>query len=137
MICHNFVYEGRILEALCRRMELKFAALRGEVRDKDGQYEKFVDPKKNCNVLIFHPQSAGEGLNMQMAHHTIFFSFAFLGVIMRQQVIGRTVRAGQKHPCTIHDLIMVDSIEEARYDRLNEDVTNSQILLDYIRGASA
>ena len=137
LICHNFIYEGRMLETLCRRMGLKFSALRGEVVDKEGQYEKFIRPEGNTNVLIFHPQSAGEGLNLQVANHLIFFSFAFLGTIMRQQVIGRIVRAGQTKTCTIHDLLVVDSVEEYRYENLQVDVALSTLLLDYIRGATA
>jgi len=134
LICHNFIYEGRMLETLCRRMGLKFSAMRGEVADKEGQYEKFIQPEGDTNVLIFHPQSAGEGLNLQVANHLIFFSFAFLGTIMRQQVIGRIVRAGQTKTCTIHDLLVVDSVEEYRYENLQVDVALSTLLLDYIRG---
>ena len=56
---------------------------------------------------------------------------------MRQQVIGRIVRAGQTKTYTIHDLLVVDSVEEYRYENLQVDVALSTLLLDYIRGAAA
>lgn len=133
LVCHCFVEEGRMIEKLCRKMNLKFSSLRGEIKNKTAHYNKFIDPN-GSSVLIFHPRSAGEGVNLQMANHLVFFSFGQLGAVMRQQVRGRIHRAGQKKSCVMFDLVAKNTVEEAIYGRLNEKVEVSRILLDYIRG---
>lgn len=134
LVCHCFVEEGRMIEELCRKMKLRYSSMRGEIKNKELNYKRFIDPK-GSSVLIFHPRSAGEGLNLQIANHIAFFSFGMLGIVMRQQAIGRIHRAGQKESCVVFDLVAKDTIEEAIYRRLNEKVAVSRILLDHIRGA--
>jgi len=133
LVCHVYQQEGRLIEQLCRKMHLPFSSLRGEVKDKDTQYARYKDPN-GTRVMIFHPKSAGEGLNLQFGHYLSFFSLGRVGIVMRQQIIGRILRTGQKNNCVVFDLVTRDTVEERLYDNLGTGIETSKILLDYIRG---
>lgn len=136
LVCHCFKEEGRIIEELLEKAKVKYVSLRGEIPDKQKErnYLAFKDDP-TVKALVFHPRSAGEGLNLQIADRTVFWSFGFLGSIMRKQVIGRTHRAGQMNPCVVFDLVTPGSAESAIYSGLGRKVEAAQALLDYIRGA--
>ena len=111
IIFHAFVAEGREIENLCKRNKWKYASLRSEIKDKNQEIELFQnDP--SVKVLIAHPQSGGEGLNLQMARIGIFYSLGFTGHLKRQQAEGRIYRAGQNKSCIFIDLVAKNSMDE-------------------------
>lgn len=130
LVCHTFQMEGRMIEVLCRRMNVPYAAMRGEVPDKAKQagYEGFISDGEP-NVLVFHPASAGEGLNLQCARHIVFFSHR-IGSVARRQAIGRIHRQGQPDSCVVFDLITKGTLEEGLVTRLEKKMEFSEAVLE-------
>lgn len=104
IVFHHFVAEGHMIEKKLKSKGIKFASMRGEIKDKPAEYKKFVEDP-TVRVLIAHPLTGGEGLNLQVANVIIFFSQIGGGAITRTQTEGRIVRAGQERPCVIIDLL--------------------------------
>jgi SNF2 family DNA or RNA helicase len=111
VIFHAFTEEGRIIEQVCEGQGWNFCSLRAEVTDKAKEIEKFQEDK-NYRIMIAHPSSGGEGLNLQVANIAIFYSLGFIGHLRRDQAEGRIYRSGQNKKCTIIDLIAEDSMDE-------------------------
>ena len=132
VIFHEYVEEGRMIEELMKRKKLKFASLRGEIKNKDKQYLKFKNDK-NVRVLIANPASGGEGLNLQEASVAIFYSNGYAGATVRQQAEGRIWRLGQTRPCLFIDLLMKDSIDEHKMGVLKDRADMAAGILKYIR----
>ena len=95
----------------------------------------------DVRVLIAHPLSGGEGLNLQQANVIVFFSQLYSGAITREQCIGRIVRAGQQEKCTIVDILVHDSslkdgkvtIDERIYRIAHERKNLATEILDFVR----
>lgn len=131
IIFHTFIEEGRMIEELCRKAKLGYASLRGEIKDKDTEYHKFKnDPE--TRVLVAHPASGGEGLNLFEAHVCIFFS-PLPSVITREQAEGRIYRKGQTQNCLYIDLLMHGSIEENMYYALKGRRNLAAEVMEWLR----
>jgi len=106
VVFHHYEAEGRLIEKRLKKEKIPYASLRGEIKNKEGQIKKFkTDP--NCKVLVAHPQSGGEGLNLQEASVCIFYSQIGGGGISRPQAEGRIRRQGQNSTCVVVDLVAV------------------------------
>lgn len=112
VIFHDFVVEGRLIEQALKKLKIGFASLRGEVKDKYGEYTRFrKDPK--VRVLVAHPQSGGASLEFVEATYCIFYSNVHGKVIDRQQCEKRVHRPGQTRRTFFYDLIGKHTIEES------------------------
>lgn len=117
IVFHSFVEEGRMIEERLKKSKIRFASLRGEISDKARSIETFsYDPK--IQVLVAHPRSGGEGLNFQMVSTAIFFSSSVAGAAIRNQAEGRIWRFGQENPCLFLDLLVRNSLDESRLDKM-------------------
>ena len=134
LVCHNYVHEGRMIEELCRKMDLRFSSFRGEISaaDKREGYDRFKNG--NVDVLIFNARSFSEGLNLQVAKHICFFSLSYLGTVRRMQSIGRIHRAGQTERCCVIDLLARGTIETEISRKLSDRIEIVKAIMDYIRG---
>lgn len=134
LIVHNYREEGRMIEELCRKMDLKVASFRSEISQKAKQegYEGFK--QGDIPIFLFHPRSAGEGLNLQVAKYICFFSLSYLGIVGRMQSIGRIVRAGQQERCTIIDLLCRNTIETEVARNLTSRIEMVKAIMGYIQG---
>ena len=131
IIFHAFVEEGRMIEKVCKKKLWKFASLRGEIKDKPENLRRFLHDK-DTRILIAHPLSGGEGLNLQIASIVIFYSNGFLGSRVRKQAEGRIYREGQTNPCLIIDLIAKNSLDENILKSQLNKRNVLQSVLDYI-----
>lgn len=136
IIYHHYVAEGRMIEQRLRKLKIPYAAMRGEIKDKDHNYKLFRDNEK-VRVLVMHPQSGGEGLNLQMANVAVFFSQIGGGSIPRPQAEGRLVRQGQNQACVIIDILAVhpngdETIDEKMFQVSLDDRQFSQNILDWL-----
>lgn len=130
VIFHSYQEEGRMIEELLP--DDSYASLRSEVTDKAVQIGRFrEDP--DCRFLIAHPRSGGEGLNFQIATTMIFYGNGCFGAPVRTQAEGRIWRLGQNAPCLYFDLVMRDSIDETRLERMAGRTAISQAILAFIR----
>jgi len=131
VIYHHFVEEGRMIEELCRRQNISYRSLRGEVKDKDRQAFEFIN-NPDVKVLVAHPASGGEGLNLQMANTVVFYSNDYSGGITRAQAEGRIFRKGQNQRCVFIDILAKGSVDETIYSAVCSSKNMAQAVLDWI-----
>lgn len=132
IIFHEYVEEGRMIAERLKRMKVPHAQLRGEIKNKDGEYERFKADKE-CRVLVAHPQSGGEGLNLQAASVIWFYSSTTSGAVTRPQCEGRIWRLGQEQKCVIGDVILAGSIDERKLSRCADRKAMAAEVLAYVR----
>lgn len=131
IVFHAFVGEGREIEDLCYKNNWGYSSLRSEIKNKEEQIEKFQnDP--DIKVCIAHPQSGGEGLNLQMARIGIFYSLGFTGHLKRQQAEGRIYRMGQNKNVVFIDLIAKDCLDEHILEVQKKKKDISDAIVNYL-----
>jgi len=137
IVYHNFVSTGRAIEERLRKAQIKFCSCRGEIKNKAKQIDDFQKDDR-YRVMVAHPKSGGEGLNLQMANVIIFFEQIYSGSILRPQCIGRIWRSGQKETCVVVDFLLEGakgevSIDEKIFDSAKTKKDLAQEILDWIR----
>lgn len=137
IVFHNYQEEGRMIEHALAKAKIKYASLRGEIKDKPAQIRRFKDDPA-VRILVAHPQSGGEGLNLQVANVVVFYSQISSGATTRLQCIGRVHRSGQTERCIVVDLITRDTtskltVDEKTYATAIERRDQAQAMLDFIR----
>lgn len=114
---------------VCKKLELEYAELHGEIKDREAQMHKFNnDPK--CRVLIGHPGSGGIGVNLVEASHMIYYSRSF-NLEFDVQSEARNFRSGsEKHKSiTRIDLVCPATIDELVLKALASKQALSQSVL--------
>lgn len=122
IIPHEFIRSGEQICARLRKKRIKHTWMWGGADDRRKVYDTFrTDP--SCRVLVMQWQVGGMALNLQMATVMIVYESP-VGAIMRDQLIRRFWRAGQKHRCILYDLIMVGGAEERILDsiKMGDDI---------------
>ena len=132
IIFHQYVEEGRMLHERLEKAGIDHAQLRGEVKDKDSQYWRFKHDAR-CRVLVAHPASGGEGLNLQVASVVWFYSSDYSGAVTRPQCVGRVWRAGQEKTCVVGDIILSGSIDEVKLDRISSRKQMAKAVLEWVK----
>ena len=131
IVYHSFVEEGRIIGEALRKRGILYCAIRGEVKDKQTEIETFKN-KKNVKVLLAHPKSGGEGLNLQCANVVIFYSTPYSALIV-EQCEGRVFRAGQKDSCLFIRIVAENTIDMRIQAVVKNRGNVSQAILEYVR----
>ena len=132
IIFHEYVEEGRMIAERLAKMKIGHAQLRGEIKDKDSEYKRFKSDEK-CRVLVAHPLSGGEGLNLQVASVIWFYSSTTSGAVTRPQCEGRIWRLGQTRRCVIGDVVLAGSIDERKLGRCADRKAMAAEVLAYVR----
>jgi len=131
IIYHCYVHEATMINSCCKDIGLTTFVVNGTVKDKTSQITGFKEHHGMC-VLIAHPRSCGEGMNLQEANYVIFYSNSYIGAILREQAEGRIHRAGQKLPCIYIDIVMKGTIDEVLYKALKNKASQIDSVLDYL-----
>jgi len=131
IIYHQFIHEYILISEMLKKQKINFSALNGKTKDKESEINKFKST--SCNVLLAHPKSGGEGLNLQCAQTIIFFSNGFIGNILREQAEGRIHRAGQTKSCLYIDIVAKDTIDEILFDSLKNKKQYTKTLLTFLK----
>lgn len=138
IVFHNFVPTAHMIEARLAKAKIKFRSVRGEIPDTAKHIRDFQQ-KDDIKVLVAHPKSGGEGLNLQMANVVIFFEQVYEGSTLRPQCIGRVWRKGQEQTCVIIDLLIdnpddgADSIDKKILEIANNKGRLANKVLDWLR----
>ncbi len=133
VVFHQFVPEGRLIENALRKEGYSFASLRGEIKGKDTEYERFLhDPK--VKILVANPQCGGEGVDelQDICSVMVFYSSPYLALI-RRQAEGRIERKGQNKHCLFIDLVLEGTMDEIVLQGLEEGKELLDNVLRYIR----
>ncbi len=131
VVWHEFVEEGRIIEAWAQRKGIQYASLRAEIKNKEEQERRFIEDP-NVQLMIAHPKCASESLDFSHCQVTFFYSTGG-SVIQRQQAEGRTRRKNQKRKQFFVDAVITGSADEITTQRMNNDKQMEQSMLEYIR----
>jgi len=132
IIYHQYIHEYKMISTLLKKMRIKHELINGSVKNKEERIDAFIK-NNDCKGLIAHPRSGGEGLNLQVANTSIFYSNGYIGNILREQAEGRTHRTGQKNVCVYIDIVMKDTIDYILYMSLKHNTSYVKGILDYIK----
>jgi len=122
-----------MLHEMLDKIKVPHAQLRGEVKNKAAEKKRFKTDE-NCRVLVAHPLSGGEGLNLQVASVIWFYTSTTSGAVTRPQCEGRVWRIGQDKKCVIGDAVLVGSIDEHRLSRCADRKAVAAEVLAYVQG---
>lgn len=131
IIYHYYILEGNLIEHELKKKRYKVSLLNGNVKNKEEEIDKFVSGENS--IMLAHPKSGGEGLNLQIANIEIFYSNAFIGTILRSQAEGRIYRTGQRKSCVFVDLVMRNTLDEVLFNALKQKTDYVQEILNYLR----
>jgi len=131
IVYHKFVEEGRMIEATLEKAGIEYRSLRGEIPDKEREVKDFKTDKK-VRVLVAHPQSGGEGQNLQAASVMVFYSMPW-GLIPYEQCKGRIYRHGQTEKCVFIFLVGRNTIDEEVLESLVKKQDLAKSVFSYIR----
>jgi len=132
IVFHSFVEEGRMIEEFLKKRKIKVSCLRGEVKNKDAEVEKFKNDA-STKVLVAHPASGGIGQNFQFSNVIVFYSYAMLSPTRLAQAIGRIHRTGQKTACSVYYLVARHSADEPALLSILQNAEQAQAILDWLR----
>jgi len=115
IIYHQYIHEGTMIEEFLTKQGITHQSINGSKnnKEKESALNTFMDT--DCQVLVAHPKSGGEGINLQCANTEIFMSNGMIGNILREQAEGRIHRTGQTKACLFIDIVMVGTIDEILY----------------------
>jgi len=109
-IFHRYVAEGRLIEKVLNEKGIKYASMRGEIKNTTKEYKKFLNNQR-VRVMVAHPQSGGIGLNFTVSSVCIFYSLDF-NIEYKLQSEDRLHRIGQKNNVTYYYLLASHTIDE-------------------------
>ena len=115
VIYNSYTFESKLIARHVRKSGRYFRFLNGSTPDKGMVVKQFQEID---DILIAHPRSGGESLNLQFCHQMIFFNSFAVGNRGRKQAEARIHRLGQKHACLYIDIIMNNSPDLIKYDSL-------------------
>ena len=130
IIYHLFIEESILIKRLLDKKKISYSLLNGGIKNKEEQINFFLNGKSQ--ILIAHPKSGGEGLNLQCATNMIFYSSSFMGTILREQAEGRIHRSGQKNTCLYFDIIMEDTVDRILFDSLKNRTDYIYNMMKYL-----
>ncbi len=109
LVVYNYVFERDAIRSALQ--ETPFNSKYAEIDDK-GAIDAWNSGE--LDYLIVHPDSAGEGLNLQSGGHTIIWYGLTEKVGSYHQLNARLHRPGQKNPVLVLHLIAHGTIEEKK-----------------------
>lgn len=98
---------------------------------EDGAIERWN--KKEINLLLAHPASAGHGLNLQTGGNIIVWFGLNWSLELYDQFNARLHRQGQTEPVMIHHILAKDTIDETVFEVLQKKSLNQKTLLNAIK----
>lgn len=109
IIFHIFQKSGELISAALKQDKRAHVRLYGKTRNKGEVVRRFMsDPK--CRILVC--SSAGAyGLNLQIANYAFFFESP-TDPRVRQQMVARIARSGQRRKVFVTDIVMKNSADE-------------------------
>lgn len=140
VIFHDFVLEGRMIEAALDKLKIRYASLRGEIKDKYEQYRRYRQDDM-VRVLVAHPKSGGSSLEFVVGNYCVFYSNTY-AVIDRKQCEKRVHRPGQVRRVFFYDLLGSGTIEESIFKGLQEQrdtfsrIVDNESFIKVLRGES-
>ncbi len=130
MIVYGFVEELRAL----REQYQGLAYMGAGVSDKAAERHEADWNADRLPLLALHPASAGHGLNLQYGsgNQMLMLNMPWSAELY-DQTIRRMHRQGQKRRTFLHLLLMRDTLDEVKFDRVVGKMTDQEAFNKYIR----
>lgn len=99
-------------------------------RDADRNERDWNDGK--LPHLLLHPASAGHGLNLQRGGHQLIWYAMTWSAELYAQTCHRIDRPGQTETCFAHHILARDTVDEVKYDRVVNKLSEEDAFIKYI-----
>jgi len=83
--------------------------------------------------MFLHPASAGHGLNLQRGGHQFIWYAMTWSAELYDQTLKRIHRPGQTMPCFGHHILLKDTIDEVKYDRVINKMAEQEAFRNYLK----
>ena len=124
----RFIPEIDAIAKMLKRYGIKYAMIRGDVKDRAGEVDKFQnDPE--TKVFIGQLQTTGMGLTLTAADTAVFYSLSY-NYADYEQAKARIHRIGQKNNCTYIHLLAKKTIDEKVMDALSKKKNLAELVVD-------
>jgi hypothetical protein len=125
IICYQYKYELEALRLMLPEgMDLK----------ENGALEAFNNGA--IDILFMHPRSGSHGICAQERCAEMIMLCPIWSADAFDQVIGRIRRRGQTRPCRRRTLVIPNTVDEVKIDRVNGKEQTGSALLDHIKAAA-
>jgi SNF2 family DNA or RNA helicase len=132
IIYHYYIEESKIIQFELEKNGYKVAVVNGKVKNKEQELDKFMnDP--SCSILLAHPKSGGEGLNLQISNTIIYYSTGYIGFILWEQSEGRIHRSGQTKSCLYIDIVMNHTIDRVLINAMKSKTDYVDSVMEYLK----
>lgn len=123
LVFHEFRTSAKYIEEMLEGSRIKFASLRGKIKDPREQYQRFLR-EDSCQIFVLNNQLGSEAINPQYVCRRAVVYESPVDPKKREQLEGRIERRGQKWMSFIHDLIVRGTVEEKilQYNREGRDI---------------
>ena len=124
----RFIPEIDEIIKMLKRLDIRYALIRGDVKDRASEVDKFQnDPK--VKVFVGQLQTTGMGLTLTAADTAVFYSLSY-NYADYEQAKARIHRIGQKNNCTYIHLIAKKTIDEKVLSALKSKKNIADLVVD-------
>lgn len=128
-----FIENYKRIERVCEKLGVKYVGFHGQVEkaQRDEAIESFKK-SRDVRVFISNPSSGGEGINLQEAGVSIFYSRGF-SLLQDQQAEARNYRGGSEIHSRVlrYNLIAKNTIDELISEALSKKLDAAELILDF------
>jgi SNF2 family DNA or RNA helicase len=128
IIFSHYLKDLALIGDMLRRCKWHFRAIHGGIKNEDRQVviENFRDTS-GMRVLLAQTNCASHGLNLQFCSTIIYYSRSYENET-RMQSEDRIHRKGQDESCTIYDIVVEKTMDQAVFHALREGIDLSKNL---------
>ena len=124
----RFIPEIDAITKMLNKRKIKYALIRGDVKDRAGEVDKFQNDKET-KIFIGQLQTAGMGLTLTASDTAVFYSLSY-NFADYEQAKARIHRIGQKNTCTYIHLIAKNTIDEKVMEALSKKKNIADLVVD-------
>jgi len=123
LVFHEFIHSGRQIERMLEQAKIGHARLHGGMKDPGAEYHRFLE-EQSCRVFVLQNRLGSEAINPQYVCRRAVFYESPDDPKIRAQAEARVHRPGQKWTTFIHDMLVLDTVEEKikRYNQEGESL---------------
>ena len=124
----RFIPEIDAITKMLNKRKIKYALIRGDVKDRAGEVDKFQNDKET-KIFIGQLQTTGMGLTLTASDTAVFYSLSY-NFADYEQAKARIHRIGQKNTCTYIHLIAKNTIDEKVMEALSKKKNIADLVVD-------
>lgn len=102
-------------------------------KDKQAEKNEADWNARRLPQLALHPASAGHGLNLQYGGNQFIWYGLTWSAELYDQTIKRFHRPGQTERCFVHHILARDTLDEVKYDRVVNKMSEQDAFRQYIK----